>query len=154
MKNLLYQAIIFSLVCSIVACSPSAEDTQSTNTSEPQPTKSRAYQVTVKDTISLSTFNAWTSNWEANGKAWMDTAWMDTTILTAFTMPLVDLSQVFSEPGVGASRFYLGLKQVKNGFRPKMVVVGVDSTNHDMIDYAKGEYVYDLSKSCPPYCKE
>jgi len=155
-SNLFASLLCLALLSALTSCSPAPTTTPTEATPEQiaagiasahADMLAIAMAKTVKDTISLCTFNQWVVNWDQNGRAWMDTA-----KLTAFTMPLVDLSQVLAEKGAATSRFYLGLETEGKGFDAKLMVVGVDSSNYDMINYAKGQYVYDLSQACPPYC--
>lgn len=98
------------------------------------------------DTISLKTFNTWKTNWERNRSSWIDNNTLD-----AFNLPLIDLGDVLGE-NPDSSRFYLGLESDgSGGFNAKLMVVGVKA-GKDMIDYAKGHYVYDVSTACPPFC--
>lgn len=98
------------------------------------------------DTISLNTFNTWKENWKDNSSTWIAN-----NRLTAFNLPLLDLENVLAE-SPDSSRFYIGLESDGNGgYNAKLMVVGVKD-GKDMIDYAKGNYVYDVSTQCPPYC--
>jgi hypothetical protein len=98
------------------------------------------------DTIHVDTYNTWKTNWANHGATWMAS-----NTLTAFNLPKVDLSNILLEHP-DSSRFYLGLEDTGGGvYTPKLMVVGV-SAGRDMIDYANGKYVYDVSSACPPYC--
>ena len=96
-----------------------------------------------KNTIPLDTFNTWVANWDTLGRTWMDTA-----KITAYNLPLIDLEEVWKEDGAVSSRFYLGLRNTGNGYEAKMMVVGVDSSNHDMT-----KNIFDVSRPCPTQCK-
>lgn len=98
------------------------------------------------DTISLATFESWRGAWESNGQAFTET-----TLIKYFTMPLVDLTEVIGE-APSESRFYLGLDTTKTPNEPHLLLVGVDANGNDMLDYAAGQYVYDVTAPCPPKC--
>ena len=129
-----------------ISCETDSPQEVSTNVQDNIPS-SVASNSAVQDTISVDTFDTWRENWMLNGAAWLDTAELE-----AFLMPLDDLAQTLNEPGVADSRFYLGLAQTESGQVAKLMVVGVDAKGGDMVDYDRGDYVYDLSQSCPPLC--
>jgi len=146
MKELLRGfTVLLLLFILLVSCEPVAQEGTSTGGSASS--QANLSRTTVHDTISVDTFEAWRENWGLYGSSWLDTAELE-----AFLMPLDDLAQTLNEPDVAESRFYLGLAQTDTGQIAKLMVVGVDARGRDMIDYAQGEYVYDVSKTCPPYC--
>ena len=156
MKNLFYFSLLF---CFTNCSSPAAEkinEVVATSIEESATSLlDKKMVVSISDTIPLDTFHKWVDNWKEHGRMWMDTFMLaDSNQLTAFTMPLIDLSETLNESGVKQSRFYLGLEEEGSGYVAKLVVLGVDSLNYDMTDYANGQYVYDVSQSCPPYCKK
>lgn len=129
--------------------------TGSNTTADSQETPPTLSQSNPMDTISLENFNTWTSDWKLGGQEWMTghQIW-------AFNFPLIDLTEVLNE-GPTSSRFYIGLKylQGKKGdfgkignYEAKLIVVGVDAENNDMLDYDDGQYAYDVSHPCPPFC--
>lgn len=100
------------------------------------------------DTISESRYNTWTSNWETHGARFTDTM-----LIKSFTIPQIDLTEVFGEtPRPAQARFVHGLDMSSLPFVPHLLVVGVDANGRSMIDYANGQYVYDLSCPCPKLC--
>ena len=99
------------------------------------------------DAITDTTYHTWVSNWETHGKAFMK----DST-LYGFTMPLIDLSSILSEKPDSAY-FAIGLDTSGGKLTPKLVVVGVKA-GHVLIDDTAGDYAYDFSKACPPFCKD
>lgn len=109
-------------------------------------TPSKLYAVSYKDTIHNSTFNAWTSRWQSNQKAWM--AAINNSI-NYFGMPLSDLSSVLETRGAVSSRFYLGLTTQDS---IHLVVVGVDAQGNNMLDNSKDQFAYDVSLPCPTAC--
>ena len=138
MKHPLPSALILCATIFLLRC---------TNADPPPNTVAILPAFIQKDSVSLDTYNLWKSNWQSDSRTWINT---DTLI--SFEMPLVDFKEVIAE-GAVKSRFYLGLEgNAKDGFTAKLMVVGIDSNGYDMIDYSKGEYVYDLSQACPPFC--
>ena len=100
------------------------------------------------DTISEQKFNKWQKSWQKDGSAYMDTA----SLFQYFTLPAVDLREVLSE-GAVTSKYFFGLEKLaKDAYTMKFMLVGVDKKGDDLIDYANGSYIYDLSKLCPPFC--
>lgn len=155
MRNFLYQASILSLAFLFVCCSSSTEDTSTETITEKATsvvetlTNVTAYQTTLKDTISVKTFNLWKKTWKDSSRHWLDT-----TSLEYFDMPLVDLSETLGEKGVANARFYMGLEVNGKGYLPKLMLVGADSTGKSMMNPKKGQYIYDLTKACPPFCND
>jgi hypothetical protein len=79
---------------------------------------------------------------------------MDTASIRYFHLPIVDLSEVLNENAAG-SKFYMGLENKKKGGQEiKLMLVGTRKDGSDLIDYENGNYVYDFSKSCPPFCDD
>ena len=150
-KRLLPTSVIALSLWAAVGCEPTSAPGQggeaTAQSAETSSVEAQAVQ-NVHDTISVDTFNLWRERWSQHGANWLDTA-----SLEAFTMPLIDLEELLGEAGVAESRYYLGLEQqLGSGYEAKLMLVGVDSLGKDMIDYDRGEYIYDLSKACPPIC--
>jgi hypothetical protein len=143
-KRLLLLSIIAMFLWAAIGCEPVVAPEQ-TGTAAAQSAETAQH---IHDTISVDTFNLWREQWSMHGASWLDTA-----SLEAFNMPLIDLEELLGEAGVADSRYYLGLKQLAgSGYEAKLMLVGVDSLGRDMINYDRGEYVYDLSSPCPPTC--
>jgi hypothetical protein len=65
--------------------------------------------------------------------------------LKGWFVPGEDLSQVIGEGGVN-SRMYIGL----DGTSLKLMLVAVNAAGKDMINAAKGWFIYDFSIPIPP----
>ncbi len=102
----------------------------------------------VIDTISESRYNTWTANWQNHGAGFTDTM-----LIKSFTVPHVDLTEVLGESKkVVQVRFVHGLDMSTKPYVAHLLVLGVDGSGQSMVDYANGEYVYDLSCPCPKAC--
>ncbi|MGK0449093.1 MAG: hypothetical protein ACJA2M_002896, partial [Polaribacter sp.] len=69
----------------------------------------------------------------------------------AFNIPKIDLQEVLAEVGVASVRAYLG---VDDNNVEKLMIVGVDANNKDMITVAydgDGD-IYDFTDPCPDLC--
>lgn len=97
----------------------------------------------VEDTISLKTFYLWRDNWEKHGSEY--------PMVKYYTMPSVDLAETLGE-GAKTAVLFNGLDMSTDVPVLHLMIAGVDSTNHAMIDYAHGKYVYDVTYVCPPAC--
>ncbi len=93
----------------------------------------------AQNTITLEQAQAWAKKWRENP---------DTNVI-AFLIPEVDLTQAMAEENTVNIRTYLGIDEENN---PKLMVVGVDSNNKDLIDESNGQYIYDFSTGCQPLC--
>lgn len=157
MKKPIYFIGFLSLFFLFVNCSnftsnsEDVSDTEVTQRSESTSLEANgSVSVTGKapqDTISVDTFEVWVKNWKEHGKEWVDSNGLE-----YFNMPLVDLEELYGETGVDSSRFYLGLEMKNGNYMPKLVLVGVDSTGKIMTKTAQGQYLFDYTKACPPYC--
>lgn len=153
MKNLTFFATFLCLILSFTYCtntdttSNTEQETtiESTDESATATDEDLGVAAPGQDAIPVDTFNTWVQNWKDHGKTWLDTS-----TLIAFNMPKVDLTEVLGETP-DSTRFYLGLEAQGSGYKAKMMLVGVKA-GQDMIDAQKGEYIYDYSKACPPYC--
>ena len=150
MIKLPFIPLIVCLATFFVSCQEQQADTESSKTETVSQDIVTEEEVTTssstKDTISVNTFNTWKNNWDRNAATWMTN-----NSLKAFNLPLIDLENIVGE-SPDSSRFYLGLESDgSGGFTPKLMVVGVKE-GKDMIDYANGQYVYDVSTACPPFC--
>jgi hypothetical protein len=93
----------------------------------------------TQNTIPLKQAQLWAQNWRKNPN----------TSVIAFLIPEVDLTQVIAERETVNVRTYLGIDEKGNC---KLMIVGVDSNGADLIDDAKGQYIYDFSSACKPDC--
>ncbi len=144
--------LLFTFSCNTE--SNSSNETSNTEVNEeeatPEPEEelggAEASTASTVDTIHVDTYNTWKINWAKHGATWMAS-----NTLTAFNLPKVDLANIIAEHP-DSSRFYIGLEDIGGGvYTPKLMVVGV-TAGRDMIDYANGKYIYDVSTACPPYC--
>jgi hypothetical protein len=92
-----------------------------------------------QNTITLAQAQQWAQNWRNNP---------DTAVI-AFLIPEVDLTQVIAERETVNVRTYLGIDDLGNS---KLLIVGVDASGNDLIDDAKGQYIYDMTTACQPLC--
>ena len=138
MKNLFYVLGVICTILIIHSCKPCPD---CPDCPEDEST------LTTGDTISVTTFNNWRADWETYGQGYTD------TLLTKyFTMPLVDITEFEDNRStrVVAARFVIGLDMTDT--MPHIMLVGVDDGGNDVIDYANGQYVYDVTKPCPRLC--
>lgn len=75
---------------------------------------------------------------------------MPNNYIKAFKIPMVDFTQILHENAVSI-RAYIG--DTINGEK-KLLLVGVDANDNDMIDYANGKYVFDFTTPCPNMCDQ
>ena len=147
--------LLFSLAFALLLSSCNNATPNKTSDEPAQNKKAETLKLLAKNVISVKTFNQWKNDWENHGKEWMDSTmqvWKGSShpILTAFNMPKIDLSEVLTEQA-DSTRFYLGLKAEAVGYEAKLMLVGVKA-DKNMLDASKGEYAYDLTHACPPYC--
>ena len=160
MKNLTFFTTLLCLFLFTFSCTDTAtstEDTTSTEeTSPPAAEESEASEEDMgaaaggipMDAITVDSFNNWKNAWETKGQGWMASH-----NLYAFSMPIVDLKAIIGE-NVDTSMFFLGFEDKGNGeYTPKLIVAGVKD-GHILIDGTKGQYAYDYSNSCPPFCRD
>ncbi len=85
-------------------------------------------------------------------KKWTDDITSTTMpLVQGFRMPAEDLREVLHE-GITYARFYLG--KIDSTGEYKLVVVGVDSNDNDLLDSlaTPPQLVYDVSFPCPTAC--
>ena len=102
------------------------------------------------NTITLKTAKKWASNWRE----------LESTFK-------IDLQEVLAEDGVASIRAYLGVKETLNPktkettYEEKLMIVGVDKNNKDMISTVKAvdglgdgdeNDIYDFTDPCPNVC--
>ena len=92
-----------------------------------------------QNTITLAQAQQWAKNWRDNPNP----------SVIALLIPEVDLTQVIAEKETVNVRTYLGIDDENNC---KLMIVGVDESGNDLIDDAKGQYIYDMSSACKPDC--
>lgn len=103
--------------------------------------------INTKDTISVQRFRTWKATWEKHGEMYKDTA----ALFQYFTIPTLDFTEVLAE-NAKKGKFYFGLEPYREGYTMKFMLVGIDAKGNELVDYSKGNYIYDLSRLCPPFC--
>lgn len=93
----------------------------------------------AQNTITLEQAQKWAEKWR-------DSPNQD---IIAFFIPEIDLTQVMAEKETVNVRTYLGIDELGNC---KLMIVGVDAENNDLIDEEKGQYIYDFTQGCPKNC--
>ena len=93
----------------------------------------------IQNTITLQQAQLWAQNWRRNP---------DSAII-AFLVPGIDLTEVMAEKETVNVRTYFGIDEKGDS---KLMIVGVDAGGKDLIDDAKGQYIYDFSSGCRPDC--
>lgn len=96
------------------------------------------------NTISLEQAKEWAANWN---KHKLD--FFNKKDLKAFSIPRQVIDDVTNHKDVVDVRTYFGLDDDMN---PHLMVVGVDSKGNDLIDAARGLYVYNYARPCPSNC--
>ena len=61
-----------------------------------------------------------------------------------------EMQDIFAA-GATHIRTYIGLT---DEMKLKLLLVGVDASNNDMINYEADQYVYDFNQPCPTNCAE
>ena len=104
-----------------------------------------------KNTITLQTAKKWAKKWRKE-----EGTYNEHQRCRAFNIPKIDLQEVLAEEGVESIRAYLG---VNDDNVEKLMIVGVDKNNKDMISTIKpnelgapGDDIYDMTKPCPDIC--
>lgn len=92
-----------------------------------------------QNTITLVQAQQWAQNWRNNPNP----------DVIAFLIPEIDLTQVIAERETVNVRSYLGIDE--NNIC-KLMIVGVDASGNDLIDDAKGQYIYDFTSPCQTDC--
>ncbi|AWI25777.1 hypothetical protein [Flavobacterium pallidum] len=95
--------------------------------------------MTSENVIPLETAQEWAQAWVSSG----------ISPVKAYLIPEADITQLMAEPEVQDVRAYMGIDG--NGVS-KMMLVGVDKSGNDLIDYNNGLYVYDFTMPCPTTC--
>ncbi|WP_264559271.1 hypothetical protein [Flavobacterium sp. N2270] len=93
----------------------------------------------AKNTITLQQAQEWAAAWRSNPN----------NTVKAFLIPNVDLTQLLAEEGVQDVRAYVG---IDGNNEQKLMLVGVDDNGNDLINEAKGQFIYDFTQPCPEKC--
>jgi hypothetical protein len=102
-----------------------------------------------QDAIPLSTAVTWVDNWRnADSHNLVDA---HGNVIKGFWIPSADLSETLAESGAESARSYIGIDE-NNEFH--LLIVGVDGDGNDMTDEEAGQFVYDLTRPCPPMCSQ
>ena len=114
------------------------------------------------NTITLKTAINWATNWRK-----LESTYNKYNECKAFNIPKIDLQEVLAEDGVASIRAYLGVKETVNPktkettYEEKLMIVGVDKNNKDMISTVKAtdglgdgdeDDIYDFTDPCPSVC--
>ncbi len=75
---------------------------------------------------------------------------MPDNYIKAFKIPILDFKEIMHENAVGI-RAYIG-DTINN--EKKLLIVGLDANDNDMIDYANGQFVFDFTTPCPNMCDQ
>ena len=92
-----------------------------------------------ENVISLETAQEWAATWRANPE----------NTVKAFLIPRIDVTELLAENNVGDIRAYVGIDG--DGMH-KLMLVGVDASDNDLIDDRAGQFIYDFTRPCPPEC--
>lgn len=98
----------------------------------------------VENTIDFETAKKWADRWREN-----QGTYNAEHPIKAFNIPLIDLVQLQQEFGIEEVRAYLG---IDDNWVEKLILVATDGNGNDLIDPAKGQYIYDFTTPCPPVC--
>jgi len=144
MKN---QFLFFCTLCLFVVIIACGDNKKGAETEEGiETTETDTASISITDTISLAKFMTWTNAWIQYGQAYTAT-----TLTKYYTMPVIDLTEVLGETPA-AARFHQGLDTSVTPNVPHLLLVGVDTSGNDMLNYSAGQYVYDVTHPCPPKC--
>lgn len=143
MKPLFILVFIFFSGITFISC-----DSQSEIVKEEIEPMDPVLKEAKENTISEATFNSWTKAWDKHQRDWLDTSKM-----TYFTMPLIDLKEVLGE-NISGSKFYLGLDSIGIGkFEGKLMLVGTNDKGEILVNSNDGYSIYDFTSLCPPFCR-
>lgn len=92
-----------------------------------------------KNAIPLETAQEWAARWRENPE----------NIVKAFLIPREDITELLKADSVGDVRAYVGIDE--NGTH-KLMLVGVDELERDLINAEAGKFIYDFTKPCPSVC--
>ncbi|MBT8232513.1 MAG: hypothetical protein HKO66_04535 [Saprospiraceae bacterium] len=131
MKNLKPLLLIFSFVGFIWACEPG----------DAKPKDEGNASTALLDTISKQQFRTWVKNWAQN-----DSGYIDTSAMTYFNMPIVDLQEMLGSQA-DSVRLYIGLEELSTDhYDPHIMMVGMVNGSQNM------NLILDYTRTCPPYC--
>lgn len=94
--------------------------------------------------ITLAVAQGYASNWNAQKNSFISNY-----DFKAVSIPDDILSDIL-DAGAKGIRVYMGLNET--GTAAKIMVVGVDKNDDDLIDEANGHYIYNFLNPCPPFC--
>ena len=135
MKNLNAFLLFVVMIAFFIAC-----DSKTKKTVEEEPSTPKTTTDSL-DLISRSQFNQWVKGWRDN-----DSAYIDTSRMTYFNVPIVDFEDMLGE-SADSVRAYIGLESLgSDNYAPHIMFVGMvnGSPNFDIIA--------DYSHTCPPWC--
>jgi hypothetical protein len=92
-----------------------------------------------ENVIPLELAQEWAARWRNSG----------TNEVKAYWIPKIDVTEILEKEEVANIRGYLGIDDLGEF---KMMLVGVDENDKDLIDYEKGHFVYDFTQACPNFC--
>lgn len=92
-----------------------------------------------KNTIDLATAQEWARTWIATP---------DTNV-KAHLIPQVNITQLMESQDCQDIRAYMG---IDGDGVARLMLVAVDVNGNDLIDEAKGHYIYDFTTPCPLDC--
>lgn len=92
-----------------------------------------------KDAIEEYVAVQWATNWRNDIKH----------VVKGHLVSRTDIFELYSKTGVEDVRVYMGIDEA--GLQ-KLMLVGVDVNGKDLIDSAKGYYIYDFTAPCPNTC--
>lgn len=92
-----------------------------------------------ENAIPLETAQEWAARWREN----------PANTVKAFLIPREDITQLLEESNVGDVRAYVGIDEFGTH---KLMIVGVNELENDLIDAKAGQFIYDFTKPCPSVC--
>lgn len=95
-----------------------------------------------QNAITLVQAKEWISNWKNKGS-------ITTTDIIAHLIPAINIENIKIQNGWQDYRAYNAINDTGEF---KLLLVGVDANNNDLVDYDNGLYVYDFTSPCPSLC--
>ncbi|MFZ4929331.1 hypothetical protein [Chryseobacterium sp. Mn2064] len=96
-----------------------------------------------KHAVTLDQAQTWIANWQGRKD-------IPGASIKANLIPAQDVNDIFMKD-TGFTE-YRGYNAITDEGEFKFLLVGVDASGNDMVDYAKGYYVYDMTTPCPSVC--
>ncbi len=131
MKTIKFIIVAFILASLLFACTQKSGGNEGPVPEETPPTPH-------PELISKDTFNAWTTRWNNNFRAYMEN-----DSLHYFNMPLVDLKDILKESPVDSARYYMGMDAK---LHPHLMLVGTYQGQPNF------SVIADYTEVCPPFC--